>query len=72
VGAAPRKDIHRSAAAPAIAAEAHAKAIQAGLGHGSIRTTLDLHGYLMPGLDVELADRWDASGSLCGRFAVRI
>ena len=53
-------DLRHSAAALAIAAGAHAKAIQARLGHGSIRTTLDLYGSLLPGLDVELADQLEA------------
>jgi integrase len=53
-------DLRHTAAAVAIAEGAHPKAIQARLGHGSIRTTLDLYGGLFPSLDVELADRLDA------------
>jgi integrase len=50
-------DLRHTAAAVAIAQGAHPKAIQARLGHGSIRTTLDLYGGLFPSLDVELVER---------------
>ncbi len=52
-------DLRHHAAAAAIAAGGHPKAIQARLGHASITTTLDTYGSLMPSLDTELADRLD-------------
>ena len=33
------------------------KVVQARLGHGSIRTTMDIYGHLMPGMDEAAADR---------------
>ncbi len=51
--------LRHTAAALAIAADAHPKAIQARLGHASITTTLNLYGHLFPGLDEDLADRLD-------------
>ncbi len=53
-------DLRHTSAALAIAEGAHPKAIQARLGHASIRTTLDVYGSLFPTLDVELADRLEA------------
>jgi integrase len=53
-------DLRHTAAAAAIAEGAHPKAIQARLGHTSIRTTLDVYGHLFPQLDEELAERLDA------------
>lgn len=50
-------DLRHTAAALAIAAGAHPKALQARLGHSSITTTLDRYGHLMEGLDTELATR---------------
>lgn len=50
-------DLRHTAAALAIAAGAHPKALQARLGHASITTTLDRYGHLMEGLDAELAIR---------------
>jgi integrase len=49
--------LRHHAAAVAIAAGAHPKAIQARLGHASITTTLNVYGHLFPGLDEELAER---------------
>lgn len=47
-------DLRHTAAAIAIHAGLHPKAIQTRLGHGSIRTTLDIYGHLMPeSLDVD-------------------
>lgn len=54
-------DLRHHAAAAAIAAGAHPKAIQARLGHASITTTLNVYGGLFPSLDEELADRLDAA-----------
>lgn len=54
-------DLRHYAAAVAIAAGAHPKAIQARLGHASITTTLNVYGGLFPSLDEELADRLDAA-----------
>lgn len=54
-------DLRHHAAAVAIAAGAHPKAIQARLGHASITTTLNVYGGLFPSLDEELADRLDAA-----------
>jgi integrase len=51
--------LRHTAAALAIAEGAHAKAIQARLGHASITTTLNLYGHLFPSLDVELAECLD-------------
>lgn len=53
-------DLRHTAVALAIAAGAHAKAIQARLGHSSVSMTLDRYGHLMQGLDADVADRLDA------------
>lgn len=53
--------LRHTAAAIAIAKGAHPKALQARLGHASIKTTLDLYGGLFPSLDEDLAERLDAS-----------
>jgi integrase len=53
--------LRHHAAAVAIAAGAHPKAIQARLGHASITTTLNTYGHLFPGLDDELAERLEAT-----------
>jgi integrase len=50
-------DLRHTSAAISIAEGAHPKAIQARLGHASIRTTLDVYGSLFPTLDDELAER---------------
>ncbi len=52
-------DLRHSAAALAIEAGAHPKAIQEMLGHSKITTTLDTYGHLLPGLGDALADRLD-------------
>jgi integrase len=52
-------DLRHFAASAAIASGAHPKAIQARLGHASIRTTLDRYGHLFDGTDAELADALD-------------
>lgn len=48
-------DLRHTAAALAIAAGAHPKALQARLGHSSIAVTLDRYGHLFEGLDFEIA-----------------
>lgn len=50
-------DLRHTAAALAIAAGAHPKAIQERLGHASITTTLNIYGHLFPALDEDLAAR---------------
>lgn len=54
-------DLRHSHAAALIAAGEHPKVIQARLGHGSIRVTLDTYGHLVPGLDADAADAADAA-----------
>ena len=49
-------DLRHTHAALLIASGAHPKVIQVRLGHASIRTTLDLYGHLMPGLDDQAVD----------------
>jgi len=53
-------DLRHTAAALAIAAGGHPKAIQMRLGHSSIAITLDRYGHLFPGHDDVLADDLDA------------
>jgi integrase len=53
----PFHDLRHTAVALAIEAGAHAKAIQARLGHSSVSMTLDRYGHLMEGLDTDLAER---------------
>lgn len=48
-------DLRHTAAALAIKAKAHPKAIQARMGHSSITVTLDTYGHLYPEVDEELA-----------------
>jgi integrase len=55
-------DLRHTAAALAIKAGAHPKAIADRLGHASITTTLNTYGHLFPALDEELAERLDAMG----------
>jgi integrase len=43
-----------------IAAGANAKAISTYLGHANIATTMDRHGHLMPGNELEAAELLDA------------
>ena len=52
-------DLRHTAAALAIRAGAHPKAIAERLGHASITTTLNTYGHLFPALDEELAGRLD-------------
>lgn len=52
-------DLRHTAAALAILAGGHPKAIQARLGHASITMTLDRYGHLFPEMDEDLADRLD-------------
>jgi integrase len=52
-------DLRHTAAALAIKAGAHPKAIAERLGHASITTTLNTYGHLFPALDEELAGRLD-------------
>ncbi len=52
-------DLRHTAAALAIRAGAHPKAIAERLGHASITTTLNTYGHLFPSLDEELAGRLD-------------
>jgi integrase len=52
-------DLRHSHAAMLIAAGEHPKLISTRLGHSTIRTTLDTHGRLLPGLDEAAADRLD-------------
>jgi integrase len=54
-------DLRHTAAALAIQEGAHPKAIQARMGHSTIRTTLDVYGHLFPGLDEALAAGLDAA-----------
>jgi integrase len=53
-------DLRHTAVALAIAAGAHAKAIQARLGHSSVAMTLDRYGHLMEGLDAQVAARLES------------
>jgi site-specific recombinase XerD len=53
-------DLRHTAVALAIAAGAHAKSIQARLGHSSVAMTLDRYGHLMEGLDAQVAARLEA------------
>lgn len=55
-------DLRHTAAALAIHAGAHPKAIADRLGHSSITTTLNTYGHLFPALDEELAGRLDTMG----------
>lgn len=52
-------DLRHTAAALAIEAGAHPKAIAERLGHASITTTLNTYGHLFPAIDEELAGRLD-------------
>lgn len=54
-------DLRHSAAALAIQAEAHPKAIQSMLGHSSITVTLDRYGHMFPSVAEQLADKLDAA-----------
>ena len=55
-------DLRHTAAALAIKAGAHPKAIADRLGHALITTTLNTYWHLFPVLDEELAERLDAMG----------
>jgi integrase len=50
-------DLRHYAAAVAVAAGAHPRALQARLGHTTSRVTLDIYASVLPGLDEELAER---------------
>jgi len=50
-------DLRHTAAALAIRAGAHPKAIQERLGHASITTTFNTYGHLFPEIDEQLAAR---------------
>jgi integrase len=52
-------DLRHTAAALAITAGAHPKAIQERPGHASVATTLNIYGHPFPALDEELAARLD-------------
>ncbi len=52
-------DLRHFAAASAIAAGAHPRAIMERMGHGSITVTLDVYGSLLPGLDETLTNALD-------------
>lgn len=52
-------DLRHTAVALAIANGAHAKAIQARMGHSSVSITLDRYGHLLPSLDDQIADGLD-------------
>ena len=55
-------DMRHTAAALAIAAGAHPKALQERLGHASIAMTLDRYGHLLPSLGQAVADELDRLG----------
>jgi integrase len=55
-------DLRHTAAALAIQAGAHPKAIAKRLGHASITTTLNQYGHLLPALDEQLTARLDELG----------
>jgi integrase len=52
-------ELRHTAVALAIANGAHAKAIQARMGHSSVTITLDRYGHLLPSLDDQIADGLD-------------
>jgi integrase len=52
-------DLRHTAVALAIAAGAHPKAIQARMGHASIRVTMDRYGHLFPDADADVAAALD-------------
>lgn len=54
-------DLRHTHAALLIAQGAHPKVIQSRLGHTSIRTTMDIYGHLLEGLDEDAADRLDVA-----------
>jgi integrase-like protein len=54
-------DLRHTAAALAIRAGAHPKAIQSRMGHASITTTLNTYGHLFEGMDEELAANLDTA-----------
>jgi integrase len=54
--------MRHTAAALAIAAGAHPKALQERLGHASIAMTLDRYGHLFPSLGQAVADELDRLG----------
>jgi integrase len=64
-------DLRHTHAAWLIANGEHSKTIQTRLGHGSIKTTLDLYGHLMPGLDEAAAGRLEGPGKHSGSTQTR-
>jgi integrase len=52
-------DLRHTHASVLIAQGEHPKVISERLGHASIRTTFDVYGHLMPGMDEEVAERLD-------------
>jgi len=61
-------DLRHHAAAAAIAAGGHPKAISARLGHASVSMTLDVYGHLFPNLDEDLAVQLDAARDSAARL----
>ncbi len=53
-------DLRHTHAALLVAEGTHPNVIQSRLGHASIRTTLDVYGHLLEGLDEDAADQLDA------------
>lgn len=64
-------DLRHTAAAFAIKAGTHPKAIADRLGHASVTTTLNTYGHLFPALDEELAERLDAMGRGSARASAK-
>ena len=60
--------LRHHAAAVAIAAGAHPKAISARLGHTSVSMTLDVYGHLFPNLDEDLAAQLDIARDSAARL----
>ncbi len=67
-------DLRHSHAALLIAQDVHPKVLQERLGHASIRTTLDVYGHLLKGLDEAAAESLDAvfSQAAAGRMRDRL
>ena len=59
IPAASYHDLRHTHAAMCIALNIQPKVISERLGHGSIKITMDLYGYLMPGLQAQVADALD-------------
>jgi integrase len=58
-------DLRRTRATLLIAAGAHAKLVQEGLGHSSITTTINLCGHVLPSTEAALVDALDAIYAQC-------